>query len=331
MKRILVTGGAGYIGSLVVEELLKDGFKPVVFDSFLWGKDALEDVADQIEMIEGDIRSSADVTYAMQGIDAVIHLAGLVGEPACKRNAIAHHTINVEATHTVVNAMTDPDLHHVPDLIFASSCSVYGNAAGLFDEVREGTEENPLSEYAAAKLRAEKIIMAKAAEFPNFHPTIMRLTTLFGWSRRPRLDLVTNLFVYKALREGKLTITGSGEQYRSLVHVRDVARAAVHLLKASRFMRDRKIFHIGDEANNRTVKQIAQLVAERVPGTEVVFGDGPTDRRDYQINCQKMRSLLDFHCEFSVEDGIQDMVDNISKSNITFDPMVHSNAKYDYK
>ena len=114
---------------------------------------------------------------------------------------------------------------------------------GIYSEVSEETPTNPLSAYAHAKLRSEQIILNKGKSIPHFHPTILRLTTAFGWSRRPRLDLVTNLFAYRAWKDHNITIYGDGQQYRSLIHVRDIARAFVDTLETSRFIRDGKIFN----------------------------------------------------------------------------------------
>ncbi|AHE65630.1 UDP-glucose 4-epimerase [Legionella oakridgensis ATCC 33761 = DSM 21215] len=203
MAEVLVTGGGGYIGSAVVDELLKRGHKPIVYDIFLWGGSGLHGLEDKIEIIEGDIRNSRDLVYALEKVDSVIHLAGIVGAPACANNPKAHYTTNVESARTLVNCMTDPELKFVKNLIFCSSCSVYGNVAGIYEEVTETTSTMPLSSYADGKLRAEQIILQKAKEVPQFSPTIMRLTTIFGWSLRPRLDLVTNQFVYKAYKDKK--------------------------------------------------------------------------------------------------------------------------------
>ncbi len=329
--RVLVTGGAGYIGSLTVEQLLEAGHDVVVLDNFLFGKQGLDFARGKIELREGDVRNSADVAYALKGCEAVIHLAGIVGDPACRKNHIADYTTNVESTRTVINCMTDPELELVPTFIFASSCSVYGNVKGLFDEVVEGTQTNPLSLYAHGKLRSEEIIAAKAREEPRFSPTILRLTTLFGWSHRPRIDLVTNLFAYKALKEGELTLFGDGSQYRSLVHAHDVASALVAVLDAPHFARDRKTFHCGDERNNKSLKEIAELVKEQLPDTKIIFKEGAeTDRRDYKINCNLIRNVLDWERSYSVEDGITDMIENLRKSGLEFDPLVHGNAAYDY-
>src|ERR687898_861614 len=139
LMRVLVTGGAGYIGSCVVEELLAGGHEVRVLDSFLWGREPLEKVEQKIEIFEGDVRDIRVLCNALQGAEAVIHLAGIVGDAACRKNPIAHYTTNIASVEALVNCMTEPDLSLVRDLIFVSSCSVYGNVAGLHEEVLETT------------------------------------------------------------------------------------------------------------------------------------------------------------------------------------------------
>lgn len=329
--RVLVTGGAGYIGTAVVEALLADGHELVVLDSFLFGREPLRFAEGRVEVVEGDVRSARDVAYALRGCDAVVHLAGLVGEPACRKNPIANFTVNVESTRTLVSCMTDPELDFVPILLFASSCSVYGNVRGLFDEVVESTPTNPLSAYAAGKLRSEEIIWEVARRQPRFSPTVLRLTTLFGWSHRPRLDLVTNLFAYKALKDGAITLHGDGSQYRSLIHVKDVAGAFAKVLAAPDFIRAGKVFHVGDERNNLSLREIAALVKEVLPDTELIMKPGEeTDRRDYKINCQLIRNVVDWERSMTVADGIADVVEHLRASGLTFDATVHGNAAHDY-
>jgi len=329
--RVLVTGGAGYIGCCVVEELLRRGHTPVVFDTFYWGKESLEPFLDQIEIIEGDCRNSRDIIYALEGVDAIIHLAGIVGEFACSSNHKAHFSINVESTRTIVNCCTDPELDLVRDFLFASSCSVYGNVRGLYDEVREETPINPISPYAHAKLRSEEILLEKGKEISHFHPTILRLTTAFGWSYRPRLDLVTNLFVYKAWKDREITIYGDGLQYRSLIHVRDVATAFVDTLEAPRFMREGKIFHLGEESNNMTVREIAEIVKSKLPKTEINFLKGQdTDRRDYRINCQKLKNVIGWKAKHTVEGGIGELIEKLKTLDWDWDAEKYRNSSYDY-
>lgn len=330
--RVLVTGGAGYIGCLTAEELIKAGHTPVIFDDFYWGMHSIEAIRDQVEVIQGDCRNSRDIIYALEGIDSIIHLAGIVGEFACASNHKAHFSINVESTRTLVNCCTDPELDLVRDFIFASSCSVYGNVKGLYDEVTEETPTAPLSSYAYAKLKSEKILMKRADEVSHFHPTSLRLTTVFGWSERPRLDLVTNLFTYKAWKDKKISIHGDGMQYRSLIHVHDIARALVQTLDAPRFKRSGKIFHLGEENNNKTVREIAEIVQSFVPGTEVEFLAGaPTDKRDYKINCQKLKNTIGWQANYSVEDGVKEMLEKFNTLDWDWEAPHYRNSSYDYK
>ncbi|HDQ41907.1 MAG TPA: NAD(P)-dependent oxidoreductase [Desulfonatronum sp.] len=329
---ILVTGGAGYIGCHVVDILLERGHKPVVFDTFYWGTEPLKPWQDRIRIIQGDCRNSKDIIYALDGIDGIIHLAGIVGEFACKANPKAHFSSNVESTRTLVNCCTDPEMDLVRDVVYASSCSVYGNVKGLHEIVTEETPTSPLSAYAHAKLRSEEIFLQRAHEVPHFHPTNLRLTTVFGWSQRPRLDLVTNLFTYKAWKDRKIIVHGDGMQYRSLIHVRDVARALVLVLEAPRFIRSGMTFHLGEESNNKTVREIAEIVASKVPGTEIEYLSGqPTDRRDYRIQCDKIKNCIGWRAEFSVEQGVEEMLDKLNTMGWNWDNPNFRNSSFNYE
>ena len=329
--KILVTGGAGYIGSCVVEELLKNKHDVRVLDNFLWGKHSLEHLKKKIEIIYGDLRNLELLSYSLKDIDKVIHLAGIVGDPACKINPVANYTTNIESTKILLNCMMNPYLNEVRDIIFASSCSVYGNVKGIYESVDENSFTGPLSLYAQSKLLAENIIFEKAKIEQRFHPTICRITTLFGWSPRPRFDLVTNLFTLNALHKKDIILNGDGKQFRSLIHVRDVAKALVKLIDAPRYLIDRKIFHIGDERNNMTMLEIAKLVKKILPKTKIVLRkDFPTDNRDYKINCSKIRNVLNWERSYTVEQGIEDIVNNLRSKKLLFDPKIHRNDKFDY-
>lgn len=329
--KVLVTGGTGFIGNIVVEELLNRGYEPVVLDMNYWGTESLRPYEERVKMIEGDCRNSRDVIYALDGVDAVLHLAGIVGEAACLQNPLAHFSINVESTRTLINCCTDPALDLTRDFLFSSSCSVYGNVQGIYSEVREDTPTHPLSDYAHAKLRSENIILQRGKEVPHFHPTILRLSTVFGWSRRPRLDLVTNLFAYKAWKNKKITIYGSGHQYRSLIHVKDIAMAFVDVLESPRFMRDGKIFHVGEENNNKTVAEIAETVKTVLPETEVEFHpEKHTDRRDYSINCRRIKNTIGWKAQWSVEQGIKELIEKFDTEGLDWESDKYRNSTFKY-
>jgi nucleoside-diphosphate-sugar epimerase len=328
---VLVTGGTGYIGNNVVEELLNRGHAPVAFDMNYWGDQSLDPFKEKVKIIRGDCRNSKDVIYALEGIDAVLHLAGIVGEAACLKNLKAHFSINVESTRTLINCCTDPALDLTRDFIYASTCSVYGNVQGIYSEVTEESRPNPLSDYAYAKLRSENIILERGSEVPHFHPTVLRLSTVFGWSRRPRLDLVTNLFAYKAWKDKKISIFGSGNQYRSLIHVKDVARAFVDVLEAPRFMRDGKIFHVGEETNNKTVAEIAETVKSILPDTHIQYSsDHSSDRRDYSINCTKIKNTIGWKAHWSPEQGIREMIEKFKSPDYNWEEDRYRNSTFKY-
>ena len=315
----------------MVEELLRSNHEPVVFDIFSWGKESLSSILERIEIIEGDCRNSKDIIYALEGIDAIIHLAGIVGEFACHSNHKAHFSINVESTRTLVNCCTDPELDLIRDFIYASSCSVYGNIQGIYQDVTEETQASPLTSYAYAKLLSEKIILERTKFTPHFHPTILRLTTVFGWSPRPRLDLVTNQFAYDAWKGEKITIFGEGKQYRSLVHVKDVARAFVDVLNVKRLRRSGKIFHVGEETNNMTIREIGEIVRSLVPGTEIEFiKDKPTDRRDYKVNCTKIKNTIGWEAKYSVVDGIKELIEKFEVLDWNWESGKYRNSSFEY-
>ncbi len=330
--RVLVTGGSGYIGSNVVGELIKRGHHPVVLDLNIWGSESLDVFKGKMTFIEGDCRNSKDVIYALDGVDAVIHLAGIVGEAACLRNPKAHFSVNVESTRTLLNCCTDPSLELTRDLIYSSSCSVYGNVEGIYSEVHEDMAVNPLSDYAYAKVRSENMILQKGKEISHFHPTVLRLSTVFGWSRRPRLDLVTNLFAYNAWKDKKITINGDGAQYRSLVHVEDVARAFVDVLESPRFMRDGKVFHVGEEKNNMTVREIAELTQSIIEDVSIEYSnDSKTDKRDYSINCRKIKNGIGWQAQWSVCEGMKDLLKKFETEKYDLQSDKYRNSTYEYK
>ncbi|MDY7081703.1 MAG: SDR family oxidoreductase, partial [Halobacteria archaeon] len=181
---VLVTGGAGYIGNYIVEELLENGHYVRVLDSFLFGDQALEPFKDhdRLDIEEGDIRHIEDLSYALEDMEAVVHMAGIVGDPACGVNEQATQAVNVEATKALVETCK---LHDIQRLVFASTCSVYG--ASELMELNEGSYLNPLSLYAESKIESEEIILHETHDMfsdNEITPTILRLGTIFGWSRR---------------------------------------------------------------------------------------------------------------------------------------------------
>jgi len=328
--RVLVTGGAGYIGNYIVEELLDAGHAVRVLDSMLWGDDALNPFKDDedLEIREGDIRHIEDLSYAMEGCDAVIHMAGIVGDPACGVNEQATQSVNVEATKALVEVAK---LHNIDRLVFASTCSVYG--ASELMELNEGSFLNPLSLYAESKIDSEEIILHETHDMfadNDITPTILRLGTIFGWSRRMRFDLVVNILTAKAVLEDDIPVYG-GEQYRPLVHVHDAARAFAAVLDADEEKVNHQIFNVGDNDLNYQIKKVGAIVEENVEDAEVRFVEHKEDERTYRVSFDKINHILGWETEYDITDGVQEIKEWMDEEDITdYSQEEMRNSEYPY-
>jgi nucleoside-diphosphate-sugar epimerase len=306
---VLVIGGAGYIGSLTVELLLQRGYRVRVLDRMMYGPDSLSDFSGlaNFEFIEGDVTDISKLTAAMRQVSAVVHLAGLVGDPACALDPEFTRHANIVATRMAKEVAQGLGVYR---FIFASSCSVYGASD---HKVHEGDDLNPVSLYAQTKVDSERELLFAGRDY--FFVTILRFATVFGHSRRPRFDLVTNLLTAQALKEGKITIVGP-DQWRPLVHVRDLARAIVMVLEAEPERVQSQIYNVGDDRLNMTIGQLGELVRRVVSpfqDTRVVTRENAQDRRNYNVSFEKIRTHLGFEAEISVEEGVQEMVEHFRR------------------
>jgi nucleoside-diphosphate-sugar epimerase len=328
--RVLVTGGAGYIGNYVVEELLDGGHDVRVLDSMLFGDGALSPSrgSENLEVVEGDIRHIDDLSYAMEDRDAVVHLAGIVGDPACDVNEQATRSVNIEATKTLVEVCK---LHDIQRLVFASTCSVYG--ASELMELNEGSFLNPLSLYAESKIDSEEIILHETHDrFSDneITPTILRLGTIFGWSRRMRFDLVVNLLTAKAVLEGDIPVYG-GEQYRPLVHVHDAARAFAAVLDAPEETVGHQIFNVGDNDLNYQIKTVGDIVEDNVEGASVRIVEHKEDERTYRVSFDKINHVLGWTAKRDISDGVQEIKSWMDEQNVTdYERDQFRNSTYPY-
>ncbi len=252
---VLIIGGAGYIGSHTVDLLLQKGERVRVLDRLMYGRDPLSEFIGRpnFRLIEGDATDIAKLTEAMNGASAVVHLAGLVGDPACAVDQTFTRHTNIIATRMardVAQAMG------IQRFVFASSCSVYGVSER---EVRETDTLNPVSLYAQTKIDSERELLAGLRD--NFFVTILRFATVFGDSRRPRFDLVGNLFTAQAMTDGLITVIGP-DQFRPFIHVRDLARSIAMVLAADTDQMQNQIFNVGDSRLNMTILQLAERVRD---------------------------------------------------------------------
>ncbi|NNF06453.1 MAG: SDR family oxidoreductase [Candidatus Eisenbacteria bacterium] len=326
-KRILVTGGAGYIGSHVTRLLLEKGYRVRVLDKLAWGGESLEEFADNpnFELYQGDIRHVEDLVGSLEDVYGVIHLAGIVGDPACALDPDTTFSINIEATQVIVDVAK---YRKVERFVFASTCSVYGAAEDYW--LNEGSVLNPVSLYAETNLQSEEIIFRGFKDSTTI-PTIVRFGTIYGASKRMRFDLVVNIMSAKGATENKVKVFG-GDQWRPNVHCRDAARATIACLEAPVKNVAWEIFNVGSNDQNYRILELGELVAATIPGTEVeVLGDSP-DKRSYRVSFDKINHVLGFTCEHKVEGGVQEISDMLKNGTIQdYQDDRYYNVRYLYR
>ncbi len=302
MANVLVTGGAGYIGSLLAGVLLAGGHRVTCVDSLMFGGESILGYLShpRFAFHRADVTTD-DLTGLLRDVDTVYHLAAIVGFPACQQvgEAVAYR-YNTEATQRVFEAS---ERAGVERFVFASTYSNYG----VSPDGRPVTEESPLhpqSLYARTKIAAEEWLLARAAA-SRCAPVLPRFATLFGISPRTRFDLIVNQFVLEALRHRRLVIY-EGDYHRSFVHVRDAVDALVLFMTAPLDAVRGQIFNVGSDAGNHSKREIVALVQKHVEGVTVEhralsFGQ---DMRDVQVSFEKIRTRLGFEARRTVEEGI---------------------------
>jgi len=311
VRNVLVIGGGGYVGSPLVSDLLRKEYKVRVLDLFLFGKDSLRDMPnpENLEVIEGDFRNVETIVRAMRGVDAVVHLGGIVGDPACSLDDDLTIDINLSATTMLAELCK---VFRIRRFVFASSCSVYG--AGAEGEVlTEQSGLNPVSLYAKTKIASENVLMGYHSK--DFAPTILRFATLFGLSRRPRFDLVVNLLAAKAVQEGKIGVFG-GSQWRPFIHIRDISKTITAVLEAPLDRVGGEVFNVGANCNNHRIVEVAQMILDTVPGTQLDVNTGKEDDRNYNVSFDKLERILDIKLGITVRDGVQEIVEACKKGDI---------------
>lgn len=319
---VLVTGGAGYVGSHLVRVLLSRGYRVRVLDTLLYGASGLNGcTADpRLELMHGDICNIRDMIRATKGIKAVIALAALVGDAACDLDHDETVAINIESTKLLSQVVgLNADIERV---VFASSCSVYGATEDLV--LNEGSQLNPVSFYARSRIVSEGILNR---ELEGRSVVTLRLGTVFGASERMRLDLMVNTMTWRAVTTGKIRVMG-GDSWRPHVHVRDVADAFATAAESPHEQVGGETFNVGSDQNNLTISETAVVVASQVEGTEIEYVADNNDARSYRVNFAKIRHVLGFSPRHRLEDGIGEMEELFRTGRIDGNDPRFSNLEY---
>jgi nucleoside-diphosphate-sugar epimerase len=319
--RVLVVGGAGYIGSLLAERLLEKGHRVRVLDTLLYGDEPLRQVRQhpEFELIVGDCRNIQDVVKAVKGVDSIIHLAAIVGDPACNQDQESALETNYAATRMLIEIAKG---HGISRFLFASSCSVYG---ATDEEVDESAAVKPVSLYGQTKVDSERALLA--ARTDTFHPTILRYATVFGLGYRPRFDLVVNLLTAKARHENTITVY-NGQQWRPFIHVRDLVEATVRVLEMPAKLVSAEVFNVGDSGLNHTLADVAEAIRESFPDVRVEHIEN-LDRRNYRVNFNKVLNRTGFRARYSLREGIEEIKEAFDEGAITdYTDVRYHNQRY---
>ena len=291
--KILITGGAGYVGTSLTRLLLSGGHQVRVMDNLMFGGDPLLPFFrnEHFEFVKGDVRNETDVAHAMNNQDAVVHLAAIVGYPACRKEPSLAEEVNITGTHNIARAASKNQI-----VLFASTGSNYG---AVEDICSEETPLNPLSLYAQTKVRGEKIIS------DNANGIVFRFATGFGISPRFRLDLLINDFVYKAVSQGYLVIYEKNFK-RSFIHVHDMARAFLFGIEHADTMAG-EVYNVGSESMNYTKEEICNSIKSKID-CYIHYADvgEDADKRNYQVSYKKINAL-GFETTISVDNGIDEL------------------------
>lgn len=308
MKKLLVTGGAGYLGSVLCEKLLRKGYNVRCFDRLYFGQEPIKDLLKDknFKLIKGNIVNLDDFPRLLDGIDAVIHLAGLANDPTSEIDPDFTELANFKASQKLATLAKSKGISR---FIFASSCSVYGKS--LVDIVTEESPLNPVSVYALSKAKAEKEILKLNDK--NFHPVCLRQATLFGVSPRMRFDLAINLMVMHALTQGKIFVWGGGDQWRPFLHIEDAAEAFMLCLSSPSDKIAGKVYNLGSTRDNYTILDLANIVKRKIKDVTLdIVPDNP-DKRSYKVSCKKIEKALDWRPARSIEEGVDEIIEFVKE------------------
>jgi nucleoside-diphosphate-sugar epimerase len=309
LNSILITGGAGYVGSVLVRKLVSLGYDVKVIDSLVFGSDGISSLINEkkIEFFNLDIRETEKISSIIQNIDCVVHLAAIVGEPLCSKIPDAAKQINEFATKNLVNICKNKK---VKRFIFASTCSNYGSSQNV---VNESSPVMPLSLYSKCKVNSEKFILDQNNDV--FETCVLRFGTAHGLSPRMRFDLLVQEFMRDAIVDKKISIFGA-DFWRPLVHVEDMADACISAIDAPSQVISGHIYNVGDDKENYTKIQLAKIIKEFITDVEIEIIKSKKDPRNYKVSFEKIKNSLNFEPKYTVRDSVIEILNDIQSGKI---------------
>ena len=296
--RILITGGAGYLGSKLTEILLNQGHNVIVYDNLFFGSVGVIPFLDnpKYKLIKNTINNLELIETAIKSVDYIIHLAAIVGEPSCKQYESSVYSVNTGATEWISKCAYNYDI----PLLFLSTCSNYGKINKIV------TEDSPLESlglYADSKIKAEEVVLE------NEH-LVLRMSTLFGVSYRVRYDITINEFVYQYYRDKLLKVYGE-DTWRPYLHVQDACNMIIKCMEKDL----RGVYNVGFNNLNYQKKEIVNAIVEYLGDGKIEYVDFD-DPRDYQVNFDKIQNELNCQYKFSLEDGIRELYETIQRGMV---------------
>jgi len=319
IKHVLVTGGAGYVGSNLLCELLNEGYHVTCIDNLMFGGESLLNIwcQNNFRFIKCDINdwNSFELSLKSNRIDAIIHLAAIVGDPACKLDSVLAKETNWKSTKWLLDKCIEIG---IPRFIFASTCSNYGKMKDSDSYVDENSLLSPVSLYAELKVQFENYLLNEIDKSSNFSPTSLRFSTVYGISPRMRFDLTINEFT-KELAMGRELVVFGEQFWRPYCHVKDFANAFITVLKSPSEKVAYNVFNVGDTSENYTKLMIVEKIKKIIPNAKIKFIKKNEDFRDYRVNSDKIAKELGFKINRRVSDGIAE-VKRIVQEGVIEDP-----------
>ena len=308
MMNILVTGGAGYTGSLLIRDLLREGYRVVCVDNLRYGGESLLDVwaHENFTFHKCDLTDAKQLRDIVRRSDlhAIVHLAAIVGDPACKREPELARKVNGDASKYLFQLANE---YGIPRFLFASTCSNYGKMLDPDGYVDETSPLAPISLYAELKVKFEELLLDRKEGDGGFCPVSLRFATIYGMSPRMRFDLTVNEFTKELALGRELKVYGE-QFWRPYCHVRDYSRAVIAILRAPQEAVAYNVFNVGDTNENFTKKMIVEALLQVIPGGKVTYTKINEDPRDYRVSFHKITEVLGFRASHSLAQGIGEIM-----------------------